>query len=69
MSTGEKFKAGDVVYHKATDQKGVLIEKGAKEKQWYIAWNDKTGGFHMEVELLTKEEYDKNFDELSIESH
>lgn len=64
-----KFKEGDIVYHKATGQRGVIVEPPKRipgatygEEQvggWIIAWKDKSKTFHRETELLTEEEHKK----------
>ena len=57
-----KFKESDIVYHKATLQRGVIVEESSGTKgQWIIAWKDKTRTPHMESELFTEEEYNKEY--------
>ena len=54
----EKFEEGDIVYHKATEKRGVIKEKRS-EGDWLIVWEDGNPGVHAEVELYTEEEYKK----------
>ena len=51
----EKFKAGDIVYHKATEKKGVISE--IRDGRVGIAWQDGKESFHNEAELYTEQEY------------
>ena len=62
MADERKFKEGDVVYHKATEQKGVLVEIMKRNSQkWKIIWEDKQESFHKEIELYTKKEHDDEY--------
>jgi len=55
----EKFKPGDIVYHKATDQKGVVASEEAAEGYLMIAWEDSKKDYCTKVELETEEEHKK----------
>ena len=53
-----EFKPGQIVYHKATEKKGVISRKGHLGAGWDVAWDDGTKGRHVqEAELYTEEEY------------
>jgi len=54
----EKFKEGDIVYHKATRKRGVLSTK-YDSGGWIIVWEDDKSGHLYETELWTEEEYNK----------
>ncbi|MBA7519293.1 hypothetical protein ES705_11371 [subsurface metagenome] len=53
-----KFKAGDIVYHKASGQKGVISAKAAGARGWIIVWPTGKKTCHTNAELYTKKEYD-----------
>lgn len=53
-----EFKESDIVYHKATLQKGVIAAK-AEHMGWLVAWADGKRTVHTEAELYTEEEYKK----------
>lgn len=55
-----EFKEGDIVYHKATHQKGVLAAK-MHGGGWNIAWQDGKKSIHTEAELYTEKEYEDKF--------
>lgn len=45
-----RFKEGDIVYHKATQKRGVIAGKGVG-KDWIISWQDDKQTSCNEVEL------------------
>ena len=51
-----RFKEGDIVYHKATQKRGVIAEKGVG-KDWIISWQDDKQTSCNEVELWSESEY------------
>jgi len=55
-----KFKPGDIVYHKATQKRGVIVEAGGRGKgNWLITWEDDKRTVSNEVELWSEAEYRK----------
>jgi len=54
-----KFKEGDIVYHKSTGRKGLIL--GPPVQAWPIAWKEDTRTLHTEIELLTEKEHHKQF--------
>jgi len=52
------LKAGDIVYHKASERKGVLARK-SDDGQWWVKWNEKEGSSCGVEELWTEEEHKK----------
>jgi len=52
-----QFKEGDIVYHKATGRKGVIL--GPPVQAWPVAWKEDTRTLHTELELLTEAEHNK----------
>ena len=57
-----KFKEGDIVYHKATDKKGVISGKsGEAIDMWIIVWDDGNKDVHTEAELYTEQEHEDKF--------
>lgn len=52
-----EFKEGDIVYHKATGRKGLIL--GPPVQAWPIAWKEDTRTLHTELELLTEEAHNK----------
>ncbi|MDX9798291.1 MAG: hypothetical protein RBT05_05495 [Bacteroidales bacterium] len=53
-----RFKEGDIVYHKATQKRGVIAGKGVG-KDWIISWQDDKQTSCNEVELWSEAEYGK----------
>ena len=51
-----EFKVGNVVYHKATLKRGVIVA-GTSKSGWQIKWEDDLLTSHSEAELYTEEEY------------
>lgn len=57
-----KFKAGDIVYHKATEQKGVItsVTPHAGQIKYGITWDDGRELLHAESELFSEKEYEEH---------
>lgn len=55
-----KFKTGDKVYHKATEQKGVIASLRHTDDGlvYEITWNDGEKSRHNEVELYSEKEWE-----------
>ncbi len=53
----EKFKPGDIVYHKATLVRGVISAKMVHSERWMITWEDGKKDNHTEAELYTEQEH------------
>jgi len=51
-----RFKEGDIVYHKATQKRGVIVAKGTR-REWIISWKDGSQTEHNEVELFSEGEW------------
>lgn len=54
-----EFKEGDIVYHKATGQQGVVV--GPPTQAWMVAWKENTRTLHTELELLTEKEHKQKY--------
>lgn len=54
-----KFKEGDIVYHKATEQKGVIagVESYAGKVKYRITWEDGKRSLSTEGELYSEKEW------------
>lgn len=57
-----KFKAGDIVYHKATEQRGVIagIATTTPEVKYAITWKDGKRSVHTEAELYSEKEWEEH---------
>ncbi len=52
-----RFKAGDVVYHRTTLEKGKILRQDAlDQKKWVVEWSSSIKT-HSEDELMTHDEY------------
>jgi len=52
-----EFKEGDIVYHKSTGRKGLIL--GPPVQAWPVAWKEDNRSLHTEMELLTEKEHHK----------
>ncbi len=57
-----KFKEGDIVYHKATEQRGVIagIAVTIPEVKYRITWADGKRSVHTEAELYSEKEWEEH---------
>lgn len=56
------FKEGDIVYHKATEQRGVIagVESIAGKVKYRITWADEKRSLSTEGELYSEKEWEEH---------